>query len=252
MPVTGREMPDPDAAIPPLDEEARRTVAATSARRAALELEGAAAFASVTQALIDNRADVRIVDLSARAVAEEIRHSELYLELARAYGDDGDARQHASPIEIPNYPGTSPHHERILRVVGMCSINETMACSFLELSLSGTTAPFVRGAIREILEDEIRHARIGWAYLGSSDIGDAERHLVSVWLLPMLRAQWTHWRRQIATLPALDLAAHGCPSPSAIELASLASMRDLVLPGFARAGVAVSEAQRWLDQGAPS
>ena len=70
---------------------------------------------------------------------------------------------------------------------------------------------------------------------------------MSAWLLPMLRAQWAHWRQQIATLPELDLADHGCPRPSAIELASLASIRDLVLPGFARAGIVVSEAERWLD-----
>jgi hypothetical protein len=250
MPTSGHSVRDGEETVPPLDDDARRTVAATSARRAALELEGAAAFTAVTQALVDLRADARIVDLSARAIAEEIRHSEIYLELARSYGENGVAPPRMAPIEIPRYPGTSPEHERVLRVVGMCSINETMACSFLELSFSGAKAPAVRAAVHEILEDEIRHARIGWAYLGSRDVGDAERRVLSAWLLPMLRAQWSRWRQQIATLPADELGAYGCPSPVAIEQASLASMRELVLPGFARAGVDVTEAARWLEGGA--
>jgi hypothetical protein len=251
-----RERPlseEPDATIAGLDAPARELVAATSARRAALELEGAAAFAAVTGALVELGADARIVDLAARAVSEEIRHAEIYRELARAYARgstatavaEGDEPPRVAPIDVPAHPGVTPREESLLRVVGMCSINETMACSFLELSLAGATAPFARAGVREILEDEIRHARIGWAYLGSPDVGDAERRLVAAWLLPMLRAQWDRWRAQIATLPALEVPAHGCPSPTAIERASVASIRDLVLPGFARAGVDVAAAQAW-------
>jgi hypothetical protein len=248
MPRADRPLPERDESIALLDDASRSVVAATSVRRAALELEGAAAFTAVTQALLELRADARIVDLSARAIAEEIRHSDIYRELAGAYGTAEPEPLRAAPIEVPSYPGVSPRHENVLRVVGMCSINETMACSFLELCLAGATAPLVRAGIREVLEDEIRHARIGWAYLGSPDFGDDERRFVSTWLLPLLRTQWTRWRAQIATLPATELPAHGCPSAAAIERASIASMRDLVLPGFARAGVDVTDAQRWLAE----
>ena len=162
-------------------------VAATCTRRAALELHGAAAFTLVTQDLIDLRADVRIVDLSARAIAEEVRHAEIYRELAKTLGADVPLPR-AEPIPIPKY-GASAEDERMLRVVAMCSINETMACSFLELCLAGATVPHVREAIREVLEDEIRHARIGWAYLGSSDVGARERRVVESALEPLLRVQ---------------------------------------------------------------
>ena len=242
-----RALPEADDSIARLDPAVRDGVAATSARRAALELEGAAAFTAVTQALLELRADARIVDLSARAIAEEIRHSDIYREVARAYGGAEVGPLRAAPIEVPSYPEASPRGERVLRVIGMCSINETMACSFLELCLAGAVAPLVREGIREILEDEIRHARIGWAYLGSPDVGPEERRLVSTWLLPLLRAQWTRWRAQIATLPDLDIPEHGCPSAAAIDRAARASVRDLVLPGFETAGVDVSDARRWLQ-----
>ncbi len=238
-----------DDAIVGLDAESRRFVARTAERRAGLELHGAAAFTAVTQALIDLRADARIVELSARAIAEEIEHSNVYLSLARAYALCEVAAPRPAMIDIPAYSGVSARAQRLLRVVGMCSINETMACSFLELCLEGTTAAPVRVGLKSVLEDEIRHARIGWAYLGSPDVGEGERRLVSQWLLPMLAAQWSAWRRQIATLPDGERVAHGCPPKDAIERAARASIGELVLPGFERAGVDVTKARAWFDRG---
>jgi hypothetical protein len=234
-----------DTTVGQLDESSRRHVVATHLRRAGLELQGAAAFAAVTQALLDLRAPTTVIDLCARAVPEEIRHSEVYLTLAQAYSDSPLEAPRASPIDIPEYPAAGADGERLLRVVGMCCINETMACSFLELSFAGATAPLARRGIQEILEDEIRHARVGWAYLGSIDVGPAERRLVSSWLVSMLRSQWSHWRDHIATLRATDVIEHGCPSPAAIERSSLQSIHTLVLPGFMRAGVDITAARQW-------
>jgi hypothetical protein len=238
---------EPDDTVARLDAETRRFVAETAARRSELELRGAAAFTVVTQALVDLRADARILDLSARAIAEEIDHSGIYLSLAREYSLGDVPAPRPAPIDVPRYAGVGADAERLLQVIGMCSINETMACSFLELCLDGATAQHVRAGLRSVLADEIRHARIGWALLGSPDVGDGERRLVSEWLLPMLRAQWHAWRAQIATLPDGERVEHGCPSGAAIEGAAHDSVRDLVLPGFARAGIDIARAQAWFE-----
>jgi hypothetical protein len=42
----------------------------------------------------------------------------------------------------------------------------------------------------------------------------------------------------------------GCPSPVAIERAALSSVRQVVVPGFARAGIDVMAALRWIDEAA--
>ena len=244
---------EPSLALPgdvaALDVETRRFVATTAARRSELELRGAAAFTVITQALIDLRADLRIVDLAARAIGDELDHSAIYLALARAYATNDVPAPRPEPIEVPVYPGVSDDGQRLLQVVGMCSINETMACSFIELCLEGATAAPVRAGLRTVLEDEIRPARIGWAYLGSPDVGDAERRLVSDWLRPMLRAQWRGWLDQMATLPEGERIEHGCPSAAAIAQAARASLRDLVLPGFAEAGIDISNALGWFESG---
>jgi hypothetical protein len=171
------------------------------------EIEGARAAQGHARLL---RADVRIVELSARAVAEEIEHSNVYLALARSYALEGVAAPRPAPIDVPAFPQLSAEAQRLLQVVG----------------------------------------RIGWAYLGSPDIGEAERRLVSEWLLPMLRAQWQGWRAQIATLPEGERTEHGCPSRAAIERAAAASVEGLVLLGFERAGVDASRARAWFAAGA--
>jgi hypothetical protein len=45
---------------------------------------------------------------------------------------------------------------------------------------------------------------------------------------------------------------HGCPSGAAIEQAMLASIGDLVLPGFEHLGIDVQLARRWAQEGAPT
>jgi hypothetical protein len=244
--------PDQAGELGELGASDRALVAATCARRAELELRGAAAFTIVTQALIDLRADARIVDLSARAIAEEIRHSEIYLELAGRYAEAAVARPAVAPIDVPAHPGAAPDVRRALHVVGMCSINETLACAFLELCLDGARSlhsATMRSALRDILADEIRHARIGWAYLASPGGTEAVRREVSRWLVPMLCAQLSGWWAQIETLPggpAQHAAQHGCPSGAAIAAATVRAVHELVLPGFAALGIDVAEARRFV------
>lgn len=229
----------------------RELVATTCARRAELELRGAAAFTVITQALIDLRADSRIVDLSARAIAEEVRHSEIYLALSSSYSPTGVGRPQVAPIEVPAHPGLGPKLRRVLHVVGMCSINETMACAFLELCLEGAQSHATRVALREVLADEIRHARIGWAYLASGGVEKGTYREVERWLVPMLCAQLAGWWKQIETLPEGEVRTHGCPSGRAIEEAAVRSLHELVLPGFAAVGIDVTEARRFVTGEVP-
>jgi hypothetical protein len=244
-----REEPIEPAAVAheALSEIPRHLVADTCERRAALELKGAAAFTIITQALVDLRADTRIVDLSAQAIAQELEHSRIYLALAREYRGADVASPQMEPIDAPDFAQAPQALRPLLQVVAMCAVNETMACGFLELSLRGTRAPVVRRALRRVLADEIHHARIGWALLGSSRVGPPERHAIGPWLVPILEGHLVGWRSQIATLPEGAFPDHGCPSGDAIERAALATIRDVVLPGFASAGIDVAAAWRWLE-----
>jgi hypothetical protein len=225
---------------------------ATCERRSALELAGAAAFTGVARALLELRADSAILELSARAILEEMRHSEIYRLLATSYAGREIDRPRPGPIEWPAYDGAEPGLRPVLIVVGMCAINETMACAFLELCLKGATAPAVRDGLREVLGDEIRHGRIGWTWLASAGLSAADRSAIGRYVMPLLRTQVRSWRAQIGTVPGPAVPEHGCPAGAEIETAMLASVGDLVLPGFEHLEIDVNAARAWLAAGAPT
>jgi hypothetical protein len=171
----------------------------------------------------------------------------VYLELAHIYGGVVLPAPEPAPIAVPVH-GVPPRLERILQVVGMCSVNETMACAFLELCLDAAEGPIMQAALREVLGDEIKHARIGWAYLASARLDDGERQVIARAILPLVQMQWRGWCEQLATLPDAALPEHGCPARAAIESAALAAVAELVLPGFAHLGYPVEAARKWLTQ----
>jgi hypothetical protein len=241
-----------DTVTEPPDRECRRVIVATCERRAALELRGAAAFTGVTQALLELRADRAILELSARAIVEEMNHSEIYRSLAATYAEREVPPPLPGPIEWPAHEEAPPALRPALHVVGMCAINETMACSFLELCLAGARAPAVRRGLREVLGDEIRHGRIGWAWLASAGLSARTRSAIGGFVLPLLLAQVRGWRVQIATVPAPAAPEYGCPSGPAIEAAMVASIANLVLPGFEHVGIDVMKARAWTEDGAPT
>ncbi len=242
-----RPLPSEDATIDALTDAERAFVAETCARRAELELLGAASFAVVTNALVALGAAPALIAMGSCAITEELLHSEIYLHVASRYaGRHVDApTMRAAPI--PHFAGASQMQQHALHVVGMCSVNETMACEFLRVCMEGCVGPLLRAALREILADEIDHGRIGWAWLGSMPPTDPRRAEIGRWIGPMIETQWRGWQRQLDGLPARALPEHGCPSAAAIADAGLGAIRDLVLPGFAHLGFDTNEATTWLQ-----
>lgn len=130
-------------------------------------------------------------------------------------------------------------------------MNETFASSFLEASLGQAQAPLGRAALRELLSDEIDHARIGWAHL--AELSERQRTELSPWLDSLVHANLKMWRetpRAAATDAALHV--HGAPPAPAIERALLGAVGDLIIPGLARFGLPTRSLELWLAAGAPT
>jgi hypothetical protein len=248
--ITSRALPD-DPAIDALGPETRRVLADVWTARIASERRVADSFAVVRDALLDLDAPRPMVELASRAVDDEMRHSALCREVASRYAGSDVAPPPHAPSAIPKHAGASDELRRTLHVVGQCAINETIACAFLEASLAHATSPFARAALRELMSDEIDHARIGWAHLSS--LRAPQRAEVTPWVPSMVRANLKMWRDAPRPYPVGDeYAAHGAPSIAMVEDAIVTAVRDLVMPGFAELGVDVAPVRAWLDDGAPT
>jgi hypothetical protein len=126
------------------------------------------AFALIAQELAEDGCEPIVLSLVTRASSDEVRHAEICRSFAVALLGEEQV-----PVRFRGLPHVPMHadaeaSERVLHhVVEMCCLSETVTGVFLTEMLARTTDPVARTAVESLLEDEIDHGRVGWAYLAS-------------------------------------------------------------------------------------
>lgn len=247
--ITSRPLPDATDELEALAPPVRDTLARVWWMQAATEGRVATSFALVHRSLVALDADPGLIAIAERAVDDEHRHAALCEELARRYAGralpPSPALEHAHPA----HPEARSDEERAaLYVVGQCAFNETLACAYLNLARAGCTSSLARAAIRELLEDEVDHSRVGWAFLASAPAPVRAR--LGEWLLPLAVCNLREWL-SLTEAEGLSLAAHGVPDPDALRDALHEGMRGVILPGLAHVGLDTRAVERWVARGMP-
>lgn len=247
--LTSRDLPD-DPTVEALPAADRAELATHWLQRGASELRVGESFAVIRDALAEHASD-HLAALAARAVDDEARHAQLSRVVASRYAGVELAPLPRLPHSVPAHASAPPALRRSLWVVGQCCLNETIATAVLEASFAATRAPLARAALRELLADEVDHARIGWAHLAELDAG--VRDSLGPWLLPLTRANVRMWRTTPRDYPSRpELVEHGALTRELLEGAIQAALRDLVIPGFTRLELQTEPLRRWADAGTPT
>lgn len=238
MPSSGAPVVDPSVAE--LDPALRARLGDHWRSRARSELEVGIAFSAMLPRLAASGApDVVLRDLAASA-DDERRHAAICMQNACIYA----GRELPGPGEVaaplPLFGAGDPALEDALLVTGMCCLNETVATAWLGACLEASTAPLAVETNRAHLADEIRHARLGWAYLAS--LPASRKDALAAWLPALLEANAPRWLDD----PTPACPAHGHLGPERTREVVLAAVRELVIPGFEHVGVASDPAVRWL------
>lgn len=249
--LTARPLPAEDVELERLNDAQRAELVAVWLGRAASERRVADAFEVIRAALTALGAPSELVSLASRGVDDEYRHEELSRQVASRFaGRELDAPPRLKLV-VPEHPGADGELLHTLHVLGHCAMNETFASAFLETSLAFTKAPLARVAVLELLSDEIDHARLGWAHLGS--LAAVRRRAIAPFLPSMIRANLKMWRdtpRPYSTDPQVH--RHGAPPAAAIERALTGAISDLIIPGLERFGLPTGSLRTWLAAGAPT
>jgi hypothetical protein len=235
--LTRRPLPIDDPSIAALSRDEREIATLVWAGRAEAELRAAGSFAYLADVLPAAGAAPALTALARRAITDERRHAELCWRVASAYAGRELAPPRHLPVSVPRHGRASVELRRVLHVVGMSCLNETTGSAFLELCRAGATGALARGALHELLTDEIDHARLGWAFVASPAVSGAARAELAAWLPELIAANLVAWRRRPRYPITPALVAHGCPAWDAVDAAVVAAIDELLLPGFARAGV---------------
>ncbi|MDF2698283.1 MAG: hypothetical protein K0S65_6666 [Labilithrix sp.] len=227
-----------DPTIERLPGETRRAIGRHWIHRASAELSVALAFEELLPRLRNVGAADVVLGLAAKAIDDERRHGELCARLAARYlGTDVET---PAPRDgaLPDFGTGDEPTEVALITLGMCCINESIASEWIRSCWEVATAPTAIAANRHHLRDEIDHARLGWAHLGSTAISGALRQKLRSWVPKLLVVNVAQWKKPDDHLPPEGVPAHGHLASADNDDVIDAAVRDVVLPGFAHVGLA--------------
>ncbi len=207
------------------------------------------AFSMLAIELAKIGADSIVLSLIARAASDEVRHADICKRFAQIWlGERAvPARLRGLP-RIPLHAGVPERERSLLHVVEMCCFNETFTGAFFSKMLETTTDPTARATVESLLEDEIDHGRVGWAYLASAarqkwgllTVSNALPALLERTVAKVIapRAKRKPSERDD---PALEAFAY--LGPRAATRVYRETLADVILPGLETLGVDVTGAR---------
>ncbi len=229
-----------------LGDAERSALGAMWAFRAKGEHETAAQYADLGTRLRTHGAGAGVIDQVLEAGRDETRHGDLCAAMATRLG------MPAASFSTPRLPRIAPHNlnggaRLAYEMVALFCVTESINATLLLRSWQRSEDDATRAALHSLLADEVRHSRIGWAYLSSEPGWRAEIAAG----LPRMLAAATHDEAFLAD-PAAPrespaLVAHGLLAQEGLRAVFLEAMHDVVLPGLELCGVATDDARRWLD-----
>ncbi len=228
-------------------DEDRATLAGIWQERGSSELRVAGGFSAIAAQLIEHGGSESVLEIVAQAVRDEVRHAEISVELAARYRANEVRWPGPQPVHIPLLAPAEGRLRATLLVIAMCCINETLACAILEGQLVPAKSVLTRAALQSVLSDEIDHARAGWAHLGSRHVTEPMKAEIARWLPRLLKAKLGELTDDDAPFPGEHLPNHGILTRRARKEIVATGLSEVVLPGFARAGIDPALAQEWVS-----
>jgi hypothetical protein len=240
-----------DPAIETLDPVRRARVASVWAARSAAEEGAAENFRLIARSFREAGAGQELVTIADRSIEDEIGHAALCRKVATAYAGHDVVPPPPASARFPTFAGATPELVALLHTVGNCCFNETIACAFLELCLQGARGPMVCAALRQLLSDDVDHARLGWSCLTSTLAREPSLAApLSELVLQFAKMNLRMWSR--STGEEIVDPEHGCPALADVNAAVSEAFHELILPGLARAGVDVTATRSWLATAMPT
>jgi len=233
-----------DESVERLARPVRRELGSIWAQRAASELGAGSGFAQVVVGLYDLGAHPEVISLATQAAHQEVEHARMCHALAELYLGETVAMPIAKKVGMPPHTGASDPLRATLHVIGLCCFNETIAVEFVARCHDAAEAPSVARATSLHLRDEIGHARVGWAHLGSDRLDASDRKAIARWMPRLVKANGEMWLERMARLPEAGVPGHGYPSVRDLHAGLRKTLNEVVVPGLAEAGIDVTTAAR--------
>ena len=189
-----------------------------------------------------------VVQGAVDASADEARHRDLCAQVAAKWGEPNAANYVAPRVRVGR--SDMPARDRLLwELVAVCCISETMNTSLMTRCMEVTKDADIRATLHQLLKDEVRHARLGWAHLAAERAEGRGDFLADV--LPLMleasvepgflegtaSAPWTEPMYDYGELPPAELVQIYCDT-----------MDLVVFKGLDAMGIDTSKGRAWLAE----
>jgi len=236
------ELPARDAEIERLTDAERNAIASHWLDRASAELSVAVSFELLRPRLKDVGAAEVVLALIDKAIDDEARHGHLCARVAASYlGRLGRADVTLPTPRDGTLPVFGTNDERMetaLITIGMCCINESIACEWIRSCWQAASSQTAILANKVHLKDEIDHARLGWAHVASPAFTPKLKRDLEPWIPKLVAVNVAQWKTPDPHLPAEGIPAHGHLSRAANDAVIEAALADVVHPGLVHVGLA--------------
>jgi len=211
-----------------------------------VEVEAEERFARLARQLGGLGAPAPLVELARRSSADERRHAAHCARLAAAYGQSVPDRPPAPAPPVA--PAGLPEAAAVTyELAAACCVTESVSVAVLTALLPAARDPSLRAVLRELAEDEVVHARLGWAHLAG-----AHQRGATAFLAPYLPGMLQG---------SVDADLFGPPGPGRDDLALLEAgvlphgrqrqifvqaLQEVIFPGLEECGVDTGAGRSWL------
>jgi hypothetical protein len=232
-----------------MDDATRAELAARWAYRAGLEHAAAARFEQLAHRMEACKMASELVAIARLATTQERDHVKLCTAISERFGGVLELPRDPEVRELA--PRAFAQRDRVVyELVAFCCITETANAVVVTAGIDEVDDTAIRRAVRTILADEVQHSRLGWRFLATHPIDDAQR----AWLGGHLPDMLAGTVREDLFKPApiigdeVTMARHGTLPIAGRREAFLAGMREVVLPGLDELGIDTSTGARFLDE----
>lgn len=185
------------------------------------EYASAAAFASLTTALLECGAPVDLVAMAADIVVDELFHVELSARLTTELGGAVPLGFDLAQISPLTTPGARPLVRAAELAITTSCVSEALSVPAMARSRALATAPLVRAVLERLLADEGPHGRLGYWFLdwAADQLTEEERTALAELAVTTIEVYAPLWQEgECGTCsPPIGLGGHDAVGRSALR-----------------------------------
>jgi hypothetical protein len=211
-------------------------------RRMGAEHVSAAVFLQIALQMMAAGATLDAQAVMARLAVDETRHAEIAGRLLRSIG--AEPACDCPPIpKIGAFLDTGVEERALRNVIYTCCLTESVNVARFVETMDRTTDPCVRGALRQLLADEMQHPAFGFQYLQAWSPWLRGRPEVIDSLNDFLRPAFADAERSMAGVddpsaaPSDEEMALGLPDPRISARVFYETFEQAIIPGLEQLGL---------------